>query len=140
MLLRGNKLLEPVVIHSIHLGQTNRQMPDGNCLSTFVRGINMADESGWQSHETQPQDVEAQAFAHKFNISPDLATRLISTMSRNCSRFPTIALATVNAFVEGYRLGANVERLILASTVTEGLATNSTTQLLAAPTIIRCTD
>ncbi len=43
-----------------------------------------------------------------------------STMSRNCSRFPTIALATVNAFVEGYRLGANVERLILASTVTEG--------------------
>jgi hypothetical protein len=39
MLLRGNKLLEPVVIHSIHLGQTNRQMPDGNCLSTFVRGL-----------------------------------------------------------------------------------------------------
>jgi hypothetical protein len=37
----------------------------------------MADESGWQSHETQPQDVEAQAFAHKFNISSDLATRLI---------------------------------------------------------------
>ncbi len=36
----------------------------------------MADESGRQSREAQPQDVEAQAFSQKFNISPDLAKRL----------------------------------------------------------------
>jgi hypothetical protein len=36
----------------------------------------MADESGRPSCEAQPQDVEAQAFSQKFNISPDLAKRL----------------------------------------------------------------
>lgn len=37
----------------------------------------MADESGRQNREAQPQDEEVQAFAEKFSIAQDLATRLI---------------------------------------------------------------
>jgi hypothetical protein len=62
----------PSITGQIRQANARRQLP-----ATLVRGINMADESGWQSREAQPQDVEAQAFAQKFNISPDLATRLI---------------------------------------------------------------
>jgi hypothetical protein len=36
----------------------------------------MADGSGRQTGEGPRQDVEAQAFSQKFNISPDLAKRL----------------------------------------------------------------
>lgn len=38
----------------------------------------MADESGWQDRDAQPEeDEEIQAFADKFNISLDMAKRLM---------------------------------------------------------------
>jgi hypothetical protein len=37
----------------------------------------MADESGRQNREAQPQDEEVRAFAEKFSLAQDLATRLI---------------------------------------------------------------